>query len=180
MRTHYVTPAVLLLVLLVLSGCFAGKGKQTKGQDAPAEKTESDLYSQVPAALKAPVQKAGFELEEARNALEKAKEQVLLAEMEKEYATLAKKRADLKEELAEAAVEKAEYTYALKKAQAIDKANLGDKADNIDEIAKLQTKELGMQSEMVEINADISQLDLEMKQLNIDIEKQTAKVAGMK
>ncbi len=126
--------------------------------------------------MRAPVNKASADLKQSESNLKLAKEKVKLAELKEERATIEKKHADLNEKLAATTVKKAQVSVERKKLEAIDNANLGDKASNIKKIANLKTKELSIESEVVKTKADIATLALEIKRLNKKINLQARKV----
>jgi hypothetical protein len=138
--------------------------------------TSKGLYSSVPVSMRAPVKEASFDLKRSETKLKTAKEKVKLAELKSERAIIEKKQADLNEKLAETMVKKGTVTIERTKLEAIDNANLGDKASNIKKIASYKTKELNIESELVNTKADIATLELEIKKLNKRINLQARKV----
>ena len=62
-------------------------------------------------------------------------------------------------------------------AEAIDNAGLGDKADNIKNIANLRTKELDITTDEIKIQADIDTTELRLRKLDKQIRAQKAAVA---
>ena len=94
--------------------------------------------------------------------------------------SLEKKYADLNRKLAEIEVHKAEATIERRKQEAIDNANLGDRSTNIKKIAELRTKELDIESDGVKTKAEMDTLDLAIKNLENKINHQSDIVAGHK
>ena len=82
-----------LVAFSLLAGCSSipvlkrstGRTPLTKSSRG---KTKEGLYSQVPAANRAPVREAEFDLKEAQAKVELSKEKVKLAELQKERALL--------------------------------------------------------------------------------------------
>jgi len=176
----YLMKRNLIIVLAVVwiatgtIGCQSLKNVMP-GSSKPAEPT---LYSQVPADLQAPVDEAMSEIQSAKDGLALAKEKVELAKLKKERANLEKKFADREEKLAETVVKQAEATFELRKMEAIDKAGLGDKAANINEIAGLKTDALSLESKVIEIKADMATMELDLKEMTAKVEEQAAKISS--
>ena len=63
--------------------------------------------------------------------------------------------------------------------EAIDNANLGDKEDNIKQIANLKTKKLGMESDGIKVKAEYDTTELRIKKLTKEIKAQTMRVQKM-
>lgn len=180
-KRYFLITISLLLVLSWTTGCttlkntFSGtsSSKSSTSSKAPKDKT---LYSRVPAAMRAPVKEATYDLRKAKADLKRADDNVKLAELLKQQADLEKKHADYSKSLAATVVEKAEIIIERKKLEAIDNANLGDKASNIKEIAKLKTKELGVEADYIDTRASIATVELEIKKLKKKVRIQMAKV----
>jgi chromosome segregation ATPase len=160
----------LLLFILLLSGCAA---LPTTNKTTTVD--EGDLYAKVPAAMRAPVNEAEYDLKQAKSAVEFAKEKIKLAELQKQRAELENERATCAMKLAEVAERKASLSVEIKKAEAIENSSLGDKESNIKKIADLRTKELGIESDRVRTKADLDTLDVKIKKLTKDVEAQEKK-----
>ena len=110
-----------LVALSVLVGCSSipvlksSTSKSPTGTGSPG-KSKEGLYSQVPAAMRAPVREAEFDLKEAQAKVELAKEKVKLAELQKERALLERKWADYGMEFAEISGRKAELEVEIRNA----------------------------------------------------------------
>ncbi|NIS61314.1 MAG: hypothetical protein GTO13_11620 [Proteobacteria bacterium] len=174
----------LLMALSFLVGCSTIpklKGATTKIPltKRSTEKTKEGLYSQVPAAMRAPVREAEFDLKEAKSRAEIAGEKVKLAELHKERALLERKHADYGMELAQINEKKAELGVEIKKMEAIDNSNLGNKEDNIKQIANLKTKRLSMESDGIQVKAEFDTTELRIKKLTKEIEAQQIRVQKM-
>ncbi len=178
-RRYFLLTISLILALTWTVGCSSLPNfmKPSSSSSTSKSKTTSEgLYASVPTSMRAPVKEASFKLTQSESNLKVAQEKVKLAEVKKERAIVEKKHADLNEKLAETMVKKAQVSVERKKVEAIDNANLGDKATNIKKIASYKTKELNIESNLVETKADIATLDLEIKRLNKRINLQARKV----
>jgi len=173
-----------LMALSLLAGCasmpvFKGSETKTSASKSSRGKTKEGLYSQVPAAMRAPVREAEFDLKEAQAKVELAKEKVKLAELQKEQALLERKYADYGMELAEINERKAGLEIEIRMLEAVDNSNLGDKEHNIREIAKLKTKKLSVESDGIQVKAEYDTTELKIKKLTKDIEAQIMTVQKM-
>jgi hypothetical protein len=183
MTKRYFLLAISLAVAITWTvGCSSLKNfmkSSSSTTSSSSGKTASKgLYSSVPASMRAPVKEASFDLKRSESNLKIAKERVKLAELKSQRADIEKKQADLKEKLAETMVKKETVTLQRTRLEAIDNANLGDKASNIKKIASYKTKELNIESDLVNTKADIETLDLEIKKLNKQINLQARKVGS--
>jgi predicted nucleic acid-binding Zn-ribbon protein len=161
----------LLLLVLLLSGCIT---LPSIGKTPAAD--QGDLYTKVPAAMRAPVNEAEYDLKQARTSIDFAKEKVKLAEMQKQRSHLENDYANCALKLAEIVEKKATVSVDLKKIEAIENSGLGDKESNIKQIADLRTRELGIESDRVRAKAEVDTLDVKIKKLAKEIEAQEKKV----
>jgi hypothetical protein len=176
MKTLSYVGFTFLVALSLFAGCITIPTKKTSATKSSSVGTGEGLYSKVPAAMRAPVREAEFDLEQAKAKAEIAREKVKLAELQKEKALLEGKYADYGMQLAEINERKAELEVEIRKFEAIDNANLGDKEDNIREIANLKTKKLGTESDGIRVKAELDTTDLKIKKLTKQIEAQKTKV----
>ena len=176
-KRNFLFTISIVVMISWMSGCSSLPGIKNR---PTSKKQAGTLYSSVPSAMRAPVKEATFDLKQATANLALANEKVKLAELKKERATVAKKQADHQKKLAETLLKKAEITIERKKMEAIDNANLGDKAANIKKVADLRTKELGIESDAVKTQAVVSTLELDIKKLNKKIMRQEKRVKGKK
>jgi hypothetical protein len=160
-----------LLFILLLSGCIT---LPTMNKTTTAD--QGDLYAKVPAAMRAPVNEAEYDLKQAKSAVDLAKEKVKLADMQKQRAQVENEHASCAMKLAEIVEKKANISVEVKKAEAIENSSLGDKENNIKKIADLKTKELGIESDRVRTKAELDTLDVKIKKLAKEIEAQEKKV----
>jgi chromosome segregation ATPase len=174
----------LLMALSFLIGCstipkLKGATTRIPLTKSSAGKTKEGLYSQVPAAMRAPVREAEFDLKQAKSKAEIAGEKVKLAELQKERVLLERKYADYGMELAQINEKKAELEVEIKKVEAIDNSNLGDKEDNIKQIANLKTKRLSRESDGIQVKAEFDTTELRIKKLTKEIKAQEMRVQKM-
>jgi ribosomal protein S6E (S10) len=175
---------MFLMTLSLVAGCASIPGLKSSTTKDPASKSspgtkKEGLYSQVPAALRAPVKEAEFDLKEAKDKAEIAREKVKLAELQKERALLEVKWADYGMKFAEISEKAAELAVEIRTLEAIDNANLGDKERNIKDIANLKTKRLGMESDGIQVKAEFDTTELKIKKLTKDLEAQNMRVQNM-
>ena len=176
MKTLSYVGLTFLVALSLLAGCITIPTKKTSATKSSPRGTREGLYSKVPAAMRAPVREAEFDLKEAKAKVELAREKMKLAELQKERALLERKSADYRMEFSEVNERKAELEVEIRKFEAIDKSNLGDKEDNIRQIAKLKTKKLGIESDGIRVKAEFDTTELKIKKLTKQIEAQKTKV----
>ena len=169
---------IFLLALSLLTGCEATRSLTSSISGS----SDENLLAQVPAEEREGVKKAEFDLQVAE-------EKVTLAEMKTELASLQKKYADYEEDAADEYQKKAEVAVELAKLEAIDRAGLGEKQANIEDIADLKAKELKIEANRIKIEAKrdttgekINVIDFEIKllkrinnfKLNDELIKKTA------
>jgi hypothetical protein len=176
MKTLWYLGLTFLVALSLFAGCITIPTKKTSATKSSSVGTGEGLYSKVPAAMRAPVREAEFDLEQAKVKAEIAGEKVKLAELQKEKALLEGKYAGYGMQLAEINKRKAELEVEIRKLEAIDNANLGNKEDNIREIANLKTKKLGMESDGIRVKAELDTTELKIKKLTKQIEAQKTNV----
>jgi chromosome segregation ATPase len=178
------TGLTVLMALSLLVGCasmpvFKGSRTKTSASKSSLSTKKEGLYSQVPAANRAPVREAEFDLKEAKAKVELAKEKVKLAELQKQRALLERTCADYRMEFSQINGRKAELEVEVKKVEAIDNSNLGDKAHNIKEIANLKTKKLAVESDGIQVKAEFDTTELRIKKLTKEIKAQEKTVQKM-
>ena len=171
---------ILLTLVVAISftgGCATMEKISVPNITGGSEESDSDLYRKVPASLRADVKEAEFDLKRAKvNALQ-ADNILTLSEMKKERENLKSKYAKYNKTLAEVLVKKANIRVEIKKMEAIDNSNLGDRAGNIKNIANLKTKKLATESDAIEIKAEMDMTNLRIKQLNKLIRAQEKKIS---
>ncbi len=161
----------LLISITLVAGCI--KIPMTKSSPT---KSEEGLYKKVPAAMRASVREAEYDLKKAKGEVHLAIEKVKLAQMQKERAILEKMYADYEMKMAETSVKEAELELERKKLEAVDNSNLGDKEDNIKRIAHLKKQELNVESDSIQIKAELDILNVKITKLRKEIKSQQRKV----
>ncbi len=159
---------IFLLALSLLTGCEATRSLTKSISSSPDE----NLLAQVPAEEREEIKKAEFNLQVAE-------EKVALAEMKKELASLQKKYADYDEDAADEYRKKAEVGVELAKLEAIDKAGLGEKQANIEDIADLKAKELKIEANRIKIEAKRDTTGEKINDLMKQIEEQETKIINL-
>ena len=169
MKTLRYVSLVFLLAFSLLTGCETTR-KFTSSISGTSNTDE--LLAQVPTEEQKEVHEAAFNLQIAE---EKSK----LAEMKAELASLQKKYADYQEEMADKYHETAEVKLDLAKLEAVDKANLGEKEDNINNIADLKAKILRIEADNIKIEAKLDTTEQKIKGLTKQIEEQETKIMNL-
>ncbi len=172
------TILAFLIVFAFIGGCSTVQKMPGVSKISSSKKKESDdgLYRKVPASMRADVKEAEFDLKRAKANASLAEKKLRLAEMKKEREILENKYAKYNTNLAEVLVKKADIRVAIKKMEAIDNSNLGNKEDNINRIASLKTKKLSVESDAIEIKADMDTTQLRIKALTKQIKAHEKKI----
>jgi chromosome segregation ATPase len=160
---------VFLLAFSLLTGCettrkFTGSISGTSGTD--------ELLTQVPSEEQKEVHEAAFNLQVAE-------EKLKLAEMKAELASLQKKYADYQEDVASKFQDAAEVKVDLAKLETVDKANLGEKEDNINKIADLKAKILKIEADSIKLEAKRDTTEQKINGLAKEIEEQETKIINL-
>jgi len=122
---------VSLVFLLAFSLLTACETTRKLTSSISGSSSTDELLAQVPSSEQTEVHEAAFNLQ-------LAEEKLNLAKMKTELASLRKKLADYQEDVADKYQEAAEVKLDLAKLETVDKANLGEKEDNINKIADLK------------------------------------------
>ena len=160
---------VFLLAFLLLTGCETTRNLTSSFSGT--SKTD-ELLAQVPSEEQTEVHEAAFNLQVAE---EKSK----LAEMKTELASLQKKYAEYQQNLADKYQDSAEVKLDLAKLEAVDKANLGEKEDNINKIADLKAKILNMEADSIKLEAKRDTTEQKINGLTKQIEEQETKITNL-
>ena len=160
---------VFLLAFSLLTGCETTR-KLTSSITGAAG--DDELLAQVPAEGREEVRKAEFDLQLAQ-------EKLKLAEMKSELASLQKKRADYAEDMADKYHDQAEVGVELAKLEAIDRAGLGEKEDNINKIADLKGKKLKLEADKIKFEAKRDTTEEKINGLIREIEEQETKIVNL-
>lgn len=167
----------LVAVIALTGGCATMKKIPVPNITGGSAKSDSELYRKVPASMRADVKEAEYDLKRAKSNASQADKNLTLSEMKKEREILRNKYAKYNKNLAEVLVKKANIHLEIEKMEAIDNSNLGDRADNIKNIASLKTKKLSTESDEIKIKADMDMTNLKIKQLNKQIKAQGKKIS---
>ena len=159
---------IFLLALSLLTGCEATRSLTSSISGS----SDENLLAQVPAEEREEVKKAEF-------ALQVAQEKLKLAEMKKELASLQKKYADYEEDVADEYQKKAAVSVDLAKLEAIDRAGLGEKKANIEDIADLKSKELKIEANGIKIGAKRDTTGEKINDLLKQIDEQETKIINL-
>ena len=165
----------LFIPLTLLSGCL-----ELPMIKSSPKKTEQGLYTKVPAAMQAGVHEAEYDLKKAKAQVDLASEKVKLAQMREDMAVLEKNYAEFELKMAETLVKQAELGLERKKLEAVDNSNLGNKEENIKHIADLKKQELNVQSDNIQIKAELDILDIKIKKLAKEIKERRTQLAKNK
>ena len=172
--------AYTILTLFLALAFMAGCSSMPKISDIPlvsnSNESDDELYRKVPASMRADVKEAKYDLKRAKSNAAQAEQKLKLAELKKEREVLKNKYARYNKDLSEVLIKKADIKVEIRKAEAINNANLGDKADNIKMIASMKTKGLSIESDEIEIKADMDTAQFRIKELSKQIGAQQKKV----
>lgn len=160
---------VFLLAFSLLTGCETTRNLTSSFSGT--SKTD-ELLAQVPSEEQTEVHEAAFNLQIAE-------EKLNLAEMKTELASLRKKYAEYQQNLADKYQDSAEVKLDLAKLEAVDKANLGEKADNINKIADLKAKILNMEADSIKLEAKRDNTEQKINGLAKQIEEQETKITNL-
>ncbi|MEE8433085.1 MAG: hypothetical protein V3S16_17695 [Candidatus Desulfatibia sp.] len=176
MKNFCFTNLMIILVVAFVVGCQTTQDiKSTISSKVTTLTTGVDpsLYKQVPEDQKEGVPSAESALKFHRN-----KEHLI--KLKKELAIQKLKLAGYNLDLASKDRKKAQILLDTKKLEAIDRAGLGEKEDNLDTIADLKSKILKIEADKVKIRAKIAAREVHIKDQKKQIEEQDEKIKGMK
>lgn len=158
-----------LLALSLLTGCEATRSLTSSISGS----SDENLLAQVPAEEREEVKKAELDLQVAE-------EKLKLAEMKTELASLRKKYANYEEDAADEYQKKAVVSVDLAKLEAIDRSGLGEKKENIEDIADLKAKQLKIEANRIKIEAKRDTTGENINDLLKQIEEQETKIINLK
>ena len=167
---------VLLLSFSLFIGCETTNNMRagiTSKVDSMMSDVDKDLYAQVPEDELVAVKEAEF-------ALLVSTEKVKLAELKDELASKQEKYADYGLDLAKKNNKAAKAELDMAKLEAIDRAGLGEKQDNIKTIADLKAETLDIESDKVKIEAKMSTTQIDIENLNNQIKVLEEAISNMK
>lgn len=161
---------VFLLAFSLLTGCETTRNLTSS---IPGISSGTDeLLAQVPAEERMEMRKAEFDLQVAD-------EKLKLAEMKAELASLQKKYSDYAEDVANEYRDEAEISVDLAKLEAIDRSGLGEKEDNINDIADLKSKKLKIEANRIKLEAKRDTTEQKINGLSKEIEEQETKIINL-
>jgi chromosome segregation ATPase len=169
MKTLGYISFIFLLTLSLLTGCETTRRLTSS---ITGSSNTDELLAQVPTEKQTEVHEAAFNLQVAE---EKSK----LAEMKADLASLQEKYAGYQKDLAAKHYDAAEVKLDLAKLETVDKANLGEKVDNINEIADFKAKILKIEAESIKLEAKRDTTEQKINDLTKQIEEQETKITNI-
>ena len=167
--------ALLLLFPLVV-GCETTKTMKAgiaSKVDSMTSDVDQELYAQVPEDELVAVKEAEF-------ALLVSTEKKKLAELKDDLAHKQKKYAGYRLDLAKKNNKAARMELDIAKLEAIDRAGLGEKQDNIKTIAGLKAETLDIESDKVKIEAKMATTQMDIENLKNQIKVLEDAISNMK
>lgn len=166
---------VILLGLALFTGCATTEkmtSSITSTVSSMTSNVDEEIYAQVPED-----QREGISA--AESTLKVFEEKRKLTELKEELVDNQSKYAKYTKDIAEKEYEVASLSLDIAKLEAIDRAGLGEKEDNIKNIAKLKSKKLELEGDKIKIEAKISILESKISELTQHIKLQEKVVADM-
>jgi len=161
---------VVLLAFPLFTACETTRSITDSITGGPSSSDE--LFAQIPAEDRSEVEKATFDLQVAE-------EKVKLAEMKSELASLQKKHAEYAEDVASKHLDEAELGVHLARIEAIDRAGLGEKEKNINEIADIKARKLKIEAARIKLAAKRDTTEQKIKDLIKQIDEQETKIINL-
>lgn len=170
---------IALLAISLSAGCATTqditqdiKGTITSKVSEITSDVDPNLFAQVPEDKREGVKEAAF-------ALQVSEEKVKLADLKKELASTQKKYADYEQDQAQKYYKEAAIALDIVKMEAIDRADLGKKDDNIKDIAKLKSKKLQTEADRINIEAKLATTKRRISDLTGQVKAQEEKIKEM-
>jgi hypothetical protein len=136
--------------------------------------TDTDaLYAQVRVDDQRTVNNLSHELDVTREA-EK------LAKLEKQRDDLRRERSRTNANRVEVLMKEQKHRVELAKLEAIDRARLGDRIDNIERMADIHVDALELQQKRLQLDSEVSILDIKIDELQTSINKQQQTIDNLK
>ena len=173
MKRFFSITAALIFASCLLAGCATTQNLTssiTSKVGSITSNVDDQLFSQVPEDGRLGVPKAESDLNTSEEKLKLANLKEELADAQKEYSEY---QADLAGKDHKAAA----LNLDIAKYEAIDRAGLGDKENNIKNIAKLKTKKHDIEGDRINIEAKISIAERNVSELTEQIKQQESVVA---
>ena len=164
--------SLIVVAFLVLVSCEATRSITSK-MGSITSRVDEDLFAQVPEQQRGDVDQAAL-------TLMVSEEEVKLAEMKTELATVRRKYARYQEDLANKLHKEAALGLDIAKLEAIDRSGLGDKDDNARKIADLKANRLETEAQRVKIEAQLATAKRHIRGLTKQIAEKEKEIEGLK
>jgi len=112
--------------------------------------------------------------------LEITKQSEVLANLERDRDELQRERSRTNEKMLEILTKEHEHKVELAKLEAIDRNRLGDKIDNIENIADTHVEVLEAQQKRLQLESEVSILDIKIRELQMKIDTQAEQISKLK
>ena len=142
-------------------------------QNKPGHAETDALYAQVRAEDQLQINKLNHDLE-----VTKQTEQ--LAKLERERDELQRERSRTNERRVELLAKEKQHRVELAKLEAIDRNRLGDRVTNIERIADTHVDALEVQQKRLQLDSEVSILDIKITEIQTAIDKQTEQINNLK
>lgn len=176
MKRFSIINLTLILIVTLTVGCETTKNFKrsiSSKIDTITSEVDQELYGQVPIDKREGIPEAEFDLE-----LNENKE--ILARLKKERGINELKISGYDLDIASKTRKKAAIALDIKKMEAINSAELGEKEKSTSIIADLKAKAAQIEADIVKIKAKQANVEVVINDLNKQIEEQEKKVKGMK
>lgn len=173
---------ILTSACMLNIGCVSSVSKHAKTaynnvkkelSTSPGSADTDALYAQVRVDDQHTVNNLSYQLNVTREA-EK------LAQLEKERDDLQRERSRINTKRVEALTKEQEHRIELAKLEAIDRARLGDRIDNIERIADIHVDTLEQQQKRLQLDSEVSILDIQIDEIQTSIDKQQQAVDNLR
>ena len=161
-----------ILLVVIAYGCSYTKSL-TKGTTRSPDK---ELYNQVPTSMQADVKEAVFDLKEAKANLGNTREKLKLSKLLEERAEAFTRLRELELNEAESLQKEAEIALDIRKWEAIDNSDLGDREQIVKTIGDLKSDKLNNEAARVKVQASITNTKSKIKGLDKQIAEQRNKI----
>ncbi len=172
MRRVLLLSSLIVVASLVSVSCETARSITSK-VGSITSRVDEDLFAQVPEQERGDVDQAAL-------TLMVSEEEVKLAEMKTELATVQRKYARYQEDLAKKLQKEAALGLDIAKLEAIDRSGLGDKDDNARKIADLKSNRLETEAQRVKIEAQLATAKRHIRGLTKQIAKKEKEIEGLK
>lgn len=139
----------------------------------PGSADTDALYAQVRVDDQRAVNDLNYQLDVTR-------ETEKLAKLEKERDDLRRERSRTNAKRVEVLAKEQEHRVELAKLEAIERARLGNRIDNIERIADIHVDALELQQKRLQLDSEVSILDIKIDELQTSIDKQQQTISDLK